>query len=1056
MVRLTLSCRFPRWEGSDDSGDGVAGGFGAGIEPGARPNASESGDAGTPSEKPARKRRVRKKSVRKKPTASDAVAEAAEGGAAPESTAPESTGPKAKGPEGDGPRSRGSRRRSTAEPDGDEASAEDGEDRGGRKRRRRGSRGGRRRKRGDEDDSPEVDVIPGEEDELPRGAGDSDREADGDKPAARRKKRTRRKSRRKVSDTDPSPEPDADVTAEGEGAPSESPDEEPKEEGSKKKRRRRRSRKKATGDAESEAESEADPDGEASSTKKSRRRPKKSGAATATKTAEEKAAEAEALRTQTIAVNAVEPEERRVAVFENGRIEDILMTAESQKTLVNDIYRGRVVNLEPAIGAAFIDFGQGRNGFLHTSDVLPIYADDDFQLEDLLTGGHHDEEGDHDADWSEEADALDEEHDDGELDQAASEEAEAAPEPSDSEIDEAPAVEAEDEDTDGDRSSSQGDPGDEPDDDVGPPEDDPSGGDDGPAPGFAQGIVDEEAEAEEPRGTRSLRSRSRRPASSRVAAMDDGDGPSGDDDGKPARKKRKRRSSKKKAASAGADGESGSDGDGDEGGRQRTSSRKRSRKKATASDKGAEDGAKKSAKKKVSKKAERKSKKKASSRRKASKGSSKSGGSRSRGRSERRSQRERRPIDQLLKVGDPVVVQVTKDAIGDKGPTLTTYISMPGRYLVLMPSMSRTGVSRKIPDDKERKRLKRILASLKTPADMGVIVRTAGVGRTKADLQRDLDYLLGLWESFGKKLRGSRGPAPLYLESDVATRTLRDLFNRRTKEVLVDDFTVYEQMVSFAEKLMPEHVGRIKRYQGDRPLFQESGLEQEFERIFSRRVDLPSGGSIVLDQAEALVAIDVNSGRTRTDSYDFEDIALKTNMEAVPEIARQIKLRDLGGIIVCDFIDMVRSSSNRQVERALREALADDRARSKLGRISQFGLLEMTRQRLGPGTHKKVFQACPRCRGTGRVRTVESRAQAILRRLGGAVVQKGFSKVEVRAHPEVVQYLKEDLWDWVRALEHRSEKQIELSSVPDQLEDSVLRYLRADGREVRPGGRRKR
>jgi ribonuclease E len=1055
MVRLALSSRFPSWEGSDDPSDGAAGGFGAGIEPGARPSASESGDADASQEKPARKRRVRKKSVRKKPAASDAGAEGADG-----DSAPESTEPKAKSPEGDEPRSKGSRRRSTAEPDGDEASAEDGEERGGRKRRRRGSRGGRRRKRGDEDDSPEVDVIPGEEDELPRGGDDSEREADEDKPAARKKKRTRRKSRRKASEEDSGAEPEADATAEGEEAPSDSRDEEPQGEGGKKKRRRRRSRKKATGDADSEAEPEAEPDGEAGSTKKTRRRSKKSGAATATKTAEEKAAEAEAMRTQTIAVNAVEPEERRVAVYENGRIEDILMTAESQKTLVNDIYRGRVVNLEPAIGAAFIDFGQGRNGFLHTSDVLPIYADDDFQLEDLLTGGHHDEEGDHDADWSEEADALDEEHhdDDDELEEEAGEEAEAAPEPAASEVQEPPAAEAEaeDEDTGDERDSDQGDPGDEPDDDAGPSEDDPAGDDDGPAPGFAQGIVDEDAEAEEPRGTRSLRSRSRRPASSRVAAMDDGDAPSGDDDGKPARKKRKRRSSKKKAASAGADGESGSDGDGEEGGRKRSSSRKRSRKKATASDKGAEDGAKKSAKKKTSKKAERKSKKKASSRRKASKGGSKGGGSRSRGRSERRPQRERRPIDQLLKVGDPVVVQVTKDAIGDKGPTLTTYISMPGRYLVLMPSMSRTGVSRKIPDDKERKRLKRILASLKTPADMGVIVRTAGVGRTKADLQRDLDYLLGLWESFGKKLRGSRGPAPLYLESDVATRTLRDLFNRRTKEVLVDDFTVYEQMVSFAEKLMPEHVGRIKRYEGDRPLFQESGLEQEFERIFSRRVDLPSGGSIVLDQAEALVAIDVNSGRTRTDSYDFEDIALKTNMEAVPEIARQIKLRDLGGIIVCDFIDMVRSSSNRQVERALREALADDRARSKLGRISQFGLLEMTRQRLGPGTHKKVFQACPRCRGTGRVRTVESRAQAILRRLGGAVVQKGFSKVEVRAHPEVVQYLKEDLWDWVRALEHRSEKQIELSSVPDQLEDSVLRYLRADGREVRPGGRRKR
>lgn len=403
-----------------------------------------------------------------------------------------------------------------------------------------------------------------------------------------------------------------------------------------------------------------------------------------------------------------------------------------------------------------------------------------------------------------------------------------------------------------------------------------------------------------------------------------------------------------------------------------------------------------------------------------------------------------------------MVVQITKDAIGDKGPTLTTYISMPGRYLVLMPSMARTGVSRKIPDEKERKRLKRILSSMNTPPDMGVIVRTAGVGRTKTDLQRDLDYLMGLWESFGKKLKGSRGPAPLYLESDVATRTLRDLFNRKTKEVLVDDVGVYDQMVSFAEALMPEHVGRIKQHEGDRPLFQHCGIEQDFERIFSRRVDLPSGGSIVFDQAEALVAIDVNSGRTRTNSYDFEEIALKTNLEAVPEIARQIKLRDLGGIIVCDFIDMVRSTSNKSVEKSLRNELADDRARSKLGRISQFGLLELTRQRLGPGTHKKVFMSCPRCRGTGNIRSIESRAQAILRRLGGALIQKGFSKVEVRAHPEVVAYLKEDLWDWVRAMEHRTEKEIVLTGVPDQSEDSVLRYLRTDGREVRPGGRRKR
>ncbi|MFT7677577.1 MAG: ribonuclease E [Planctomycetota bacterium] len=418
--------------------------------------------------------------------------------------------------------------------------------------------------------------------------------------------------------------------------------------------------------------------------------------------------------------------------------------------------------------------------------------------------------------------------------------------------------------------------------------------------------------------------------------------------------------------------------------------------------------------------------------------------------------RARLPINDLLKVGDQVVVQVTKDAIGDKGPTLTTYISIPGRYLVLMPSMARTGVSRKIPDDKERRRLKRILTSLKSPTEMGVIVRTAGVGKTKTDLQRDLNYLLGVWETFDNRLKTGRGPAPLYQESDVAIRTLRDLFNKTTKQVLVDDPGVLEQLDAFAEGLMPEHRDRIEAYKGDRPIFHEAGIEQDFEKIFTRRVELASGGSVVFDQAEALVAIDVNSGRTRTDSFDFEEIALKTNLEAVPEIALQIRLRDLGGIIVCDFIDMMKSSSNRAVERALRTEMSPDRARSKLGRISQFGLLELTRQRLGPGTHKKVFQACPRCRGTALIRTVESRAQAILRRLGSALTQKGFSQVEVRAHPEVIVYLKERLWDYMRALEHRFERELKLTSVPDQPEDSVLRYLRADGREVRPGGRRKR
>ena len=255
---------------------------------------------------------------------------------------------------------------------------------------------------------------------------------------------------------------------------------------------------------------------------------------------------------------------------------------------------------------------------------------------------------------------------------------------------------------------------------------------------------------------------------------------------------------------------------------------------------------------------------------------------------------------------------------------------------------------------------------------------------------------------------------------------------------------------------MPENIDKVKLHDGNRPLFHTHAVEQDFERIFARRIDLPSGGSIVFDQTEALVAIDVNSGKTRSDSFDFEEIALKTNLDAVPEIARQIKLRDLGGIIVCDFIDMQRAGNRRQVERSLRDALADDRARSKLGRLSQFGLLEMTRQRLGPGLSKMLFHNCPRCRGSGKLRTVESRAGAILRRLGSALTLKGFTKVEVRSQPEVIEYLEKQYARELKELETRYERKLLPVSVPDQIEDSVLRYLRADGREVRPGGRRKR
>ncbi len=814
-----------------------------------------------------------------------------------------------------------------------------------RKRRRRGSRGGRRRRAQKDGERTEpaaaAESIPGEEgDDLPRRSEPRGRSeapsaepsapAEGSRSGKKRRRRRKRRSGAQPEGEQPRERADADADADDHGHDD---DAEFHEDGT-------------PVEAGERAEDTRDGDGGRSS--KRGRRGKKKAAAPPEKSAEQLAAEAEALRTQTILVNAVEPEEKRVAVIEGERIVDLLMTAESQKTLVNDVYRGKVVNLEPAIGAAFIDFGQGRNGFLHTSDVLPIYGEDSFQLVDLLTARVDFEE------WGED-DRVD------------------------------PRDLRDDDDSRGGAAAQHGDEGEL----------------------DADHVHDDEHEhGEEADGARG-------------ADGDHAEDHHSDDHADDA-----------PSASAEEDADDGSDAEDDAAADSPSSlpsSRRHGRRGRHGQDRHDE--------------------------RKGQRGRDGQHKARS---AERRKGRDRRPISDLLRVGDSVVVQITKDAIGDKGPTLTTYISIPGRYLVLMPSMGRTGVSRKIPDEKERRRLKKILASLDVPNDMGVIVRTAGVGKKREDLARDLDYLLGVWEGFGRKLRASRGPTPLYQESDVATRTLRDLFSAQTKRVLVDDYSVHEQMCEFASKLLPEHVHRIELYDGERPIFHQHGVEQDFEKVFARRVDLPSGGSIVFDQAEALVAIDVNSGRTRTDSFDFEKIALKTNLEAVKEIARQIRLRDLGGIIVCDFIDMVKSSSNRQVERALRDALESDRARSKLGRISQFGLLEMTRQRLGPGTHKKVFQACPRCRGTGRVRTLESRAQAILRRLGSALTQKGFATVEVKAHPEVVKYLKEDLYDYVRAMEHRTEREIRLVGSPDQTEDSVLNYLRADGREVRPGGRRKR
>lgn len=752
-------------------------------------------------------------------------------------------------------------------------------------------------------------------------------------------------------------------------------------------------------------------------------------------------------RPNIILVNAADREEIRVAVVESGQIVDFQMHVKRHETLVNDIYRGKVVNLEPAIGAAFIDFGEGRNGFLHTSDVLTVYGEPEWRLDKLLTHKIDPDEWDEKSSQPHVALELTDARrgvaaevsltstsvSDGDEVGADSDENESLVESGagdDLGGTAETALDVLDHDElhehllehHDDHHHHHGAAGHDEHTHAAHADHDEEFSDGSEGLEMLE-VLDESADA---------------PRTASAAATPEHDEVKLASVRAPAPRERGASAPDEWAAVApeAPDGElpepQGSAG---------------LELRAEPRNVGASAAATPAGSRSAPERGGR-----------GRRGHGGKGGDRSKGgdRHGRMRARPRLPITDLLEKGQSVVVQVTKDAIGDKGPTLTTYISIPGRYLVLMPSMSRTGVSRKIEDEKERRRLKRILESLDVPEGMGVIVRTAGIGCTREDLRRDLDYLMLLWDTFGKRLNLGRGPAPLYEESDVAIRTIRDLFSDHTEAVYVDDERVYQRVREFMEKLIPEKVDRVQLHTGPKPLFHTHNVEQDFERIFARRIDLASGGSIVLDQTEALVAIDVNSGKTRSEGFDFENIALRTNLDAVKEIARQIRLRDLGGIIVCDFIDMQRSSSRRQVERALRDAMDSDRARSKLGRISQFGLLELTRQRLGPGLSKMLFANCPRCRGSGRIRTVESRVGAILRRLGAALTLKGFQKVELRAAPEVIEHLRRQCSSELRDLEARHERQIELVGVTDQLEDSVLRYLRADGREVRPGGRRKR
>lgn len=372
----------------------------------------------------------------------------------------------------------------------------------------------------------------------------------------------------------------------------------------------------------------------------------------------------------------------------------------------------------------------------------------------------------------------------------------------------------------------------------------------------------------------------------------------------------------------------------------------------------------------------------------------------------RRRSSRRYKIQEVIKRRQILLVQVVKEERGNKGAALTTYLSLAGRYCVLMPNTTRGGgISRKISDAKDRQRLKDILVNLNIPENIGIIVRTAGAGRTKIELKRDYEYLLRLWNDIREKTLASIAPSLIHAEGSLLNRSLRDIYTKDIEEILVEGEEGFKRCRDIMKELMPSHAKRVKQYKEESiPLFQRFEAETQIDAIYSPHVQLRSGGSIVINQTEALVAIDVNSGRS-TRERNIEETALKTNLEAAEEVARQLRLRDLAGLIVIDFIDMEESRHQHQVERRLKEAIKLDRARIQVGRISHFGLLELSRQRLRPSVAEASTEVCPHCGGSGMLRSTESTALHVLRAIEDEGTKKRSAEISLVVPTAVTFYL---------------------------------------------------
>ncbi len=412
--------------------------------------------------------------------------------------------------------------------------------------------------------------------------------------------------------------------------------------------------------------------------------------------------------------------------------------------------------------------------------------------------------------------------------------------------------------------------------------------------------------------------------------------------------------------------------------------------------------------------------------------------------------KRRYKIQEVIKRGQVMLIQINKEERGNKGAAVSSYMSLPGRYCVLMPNSARGGgVSRKVSNISDRKRLKKVLADIGVPEGMSVILRTAGVSRTKVEIKRDLDYLLRLWNDTRELTLKSTAPAIVHEEGNLIKRSIRDLYKKEIEEILIAGEDGYNVAKKFMKTLIPSHARRVKLDKEETPLFSRYKIEEQIDETYCPNVSLPSGGYLVINPTEALISIDINSGKATTGRH-IEETAVKTNLEAAEEIARQLRLRDLGGLVVIDFIDMEENKNNRLVERKMRESMQGDRARIQISRISVFGLLELSRQRLRPSLVESNFMICPSCSGNGVVRTVESAAVMILRHIEEELIKINGDDLRVKVSNDVAFYLLNNKRHSIHELENKHKAKVVIEvSLSSSHQDFLLEKVNASGVAVK-------